>query len=79
MISANNWSKEIELIECVMPHRVQHILLIASLYDTFVFVDDGFLSGTGCSRFLPPEPDTQPTIYHASSRKVHLTSFSITN
>lgn len=69
MISANNWSKEIELIECVMPHRVQHILLIASLYDTFVFEVDGFLAEQVAADFYLLNLTTQPTIYHASSRE----------
>ncbi|MBM4403576.1 MAG: hypothetical protein FJ042_04215, partial [Candidatus Cloacimonetes bacterium] len=44
IIEANYWSAEIDILERTMPYRVQNILLIASLYDSFVFEVDGFLA-----------------------------------
>lgn len=67
MITSNYWSKEIELLEKVMPYRVQHILLIASLYDSFVFEVDGFLAEQVAEDFYLLNLSTQPSIFHASS------------
>ncbi|MDZ4181627.1 MAG: hypothetical protein U1B83_02025, partial [Candidatus Cloacimonadaceae bacterium] len=67
MITSNYWSKEIELLEKVMPYRVQHILLIASLYDSFVFEVDGFLAEQVAEDFYLLNLSTQPSIFHSSS------------
>lgn len=50
-----------------MPKRVQHILLIASLYDSFVFEVDGFLAEQVAEDFYLLNLSSQPEIYHASS------------
>ncbi len=49
-----------------MPYRVQHVLLIASLYDSFVFEVDGFLAEQVASDFYLLNLSTQPGIFHAS-------------
>ncbi|MBM4404075.1 MAG: hypothetical protein FJ042_06815 [Candidatus Cloacimonetes bacterium] len=50
-----------------MPYRVQNILLIASLYDSFVFEVDGFLAEQVAQDFYLLNLDNQPNISHASS------------
>ncbi|MDZ4122389.1 MAG: hypothetical protein U1C33_08195, partial [Candidatus Cloacimonadaceae bacterium] len=67
MIRSNYWSKELELIESVMPYRVQHILIIASLYDSFIFEVDGFLAEQVAEDFYLLNLSTQPELFHASS------------
>jgi len=67
MITANYWSREHEQLDLVMPYRVQHILLIASLYDTFVFEVDGFLAEQVAEDFYLLNLTSQPGIFHASS------------
>lgn len=67
MIVSNYWSRELELLDQVMPYRVQHILLIASLYDSFVFEVDGFLAEQVADDFYLLNLSTQPSIFHASS------------
>jgi len=69
MIASNYWSSETHKLEKVMPHRVQHILLIASLYDSFVFEVDGFLAEQVATDFYLLNLTTQPSIFHASSRQ----------
>jgi uncharacterized protein YeeX (DUF496 family) len=67
MIASNYWSNELEQLDQVMPYRVQHILLIASLYDSFVFEVDGFLAEQVADDFYLLNLSTQPSIFHASS------------
>ncbi len=67
MIASNYWSQEIELIESTLSYRVQHILMIASLYDSFVFEVDGFLAEQVAEDFYLLNLSTQPELYHASS------------
>ncbi len=67
MIASNYWSKEVELIESTMPKRINNILLIASLYDSFVFEVDGFLAEQVADDFYLLNLSTQPNIFHASS------------
>lgn len=50
-----------------MPLRIQNILLIASLYDSFVFEVDGFLAEQVAEDFYLLNLSTQPDILHASS------------
>lgn len=66
MINSNYWSAELERLEQLMPYRVQHVLLIASLYDSFVFEVDGFLAEQVASDFYLLNLSTQPGIFHAS-------------
>lgn len=77
MIASNYWSREAELLDQVMPYRVQHILLIASLYDSFVFEIDGFLAEQVESDFYLLNLTTQPSIFHASSTESALTMLDL--
>ncbi len=67
MIASNYWSRELELLDQTMPQRVQHILLIASLYDSFVFEVDGYLADMVMEDFRLMNLSSQPAIFHASS------------
>lgn len=67
MITSNYWSIELEQLDQMTPKRVQHILMIASLYDSFVFEVDGFLAEQVLEDFHLMNLSTQPAIYHASS------------
>lgn len=67
MIASNYWSRELEQLDQMTPVRVQHILLIASLYDSFVFEVDGFLAEQVLEDFHLMNLSTQPAIFHASS------------
>jgi len=67
MISTNYWAQETDLLESLMPHRVNQILLIASLYDSFVFEVDGFLAEQISEDFRLLNLDTQPNVFHSSS------------
>jgi hypothetical protein len=67
MITSNYWSLELEQLDQMMHYRVQHILMIASLYDSFVFEVDGFLAEQVAEDFHLMNLTTQPAIYHASS------------
>lgn len=67
MIHTNLWAQETELLESLMPHKVNHILLIASLYDSFVFEVDGFLAEQISEDFRLLNLDSQPHVFHASS------------
>jgi hypothetical protein len=67
MITSNYWSIELEQLDQMTPKRVQHILMIASLYDSFVFEVDGFLAEQVLEDFHLLNLSTQPAIYHASS------------
>ncbi len=49
-----------------MPYRVDRILLIASLYDSFVFEVDGFLAEQVADDFYLLNLSSQPGIVHAS-------------
>ncbi|MDD4309713.1 MAG: PEP/pyruvate-binding domain-containing protein, partial [Candidatus Cloacimonetes bacterium] len=67
MIPTNFWALETALLESLMPVKVNHILLIASLYDSFVFEVDGFLAEQVTEDFRLLNLSTQPEIFHASS------------
>lgn len=67
MIPTNFWAQESTLLESLMPGKVDHILLIASLYDSFVFEVDGFLAEQVTEDFRLLNLSTQPNIFHASS------------
>lgn len=67
MIHTNLWAQETDLLESLMPHKVNHILLIASLYDSFVFEVDGFLAEQISEDFRLLNLDSQPNVFHASS------------
>lgn len=67
MFPTNFWAQETALLESLMPHKVDHILLIASLYDSFVFEVDGFLAEQVTEDFRLLNLSTQPNIFHASS------------
>ncbi len=67
MFPTNFWAQETVLLESLMPHKVDHILLIASLYDSFVFEVDGFLAEQVTEDFRLLNLSTQPNIFHASS------------
>ncbi|HNQ92790.1 MAG TPA: 3-deoxy-7-phosphoheptulonate synthase, partial [Alphaproteobacteria bacterium] len=47
--------------------RVRHILMVASLYDSFVFEVDGFLAEQVTEDFHLMNLTTQPAIFHSSS------------
>ncbi|HOH46930.1 MAG TPA: hypothetical protein PLX59_03755, partial [Candidatus Cloacimonadota bacterium] len=66
MINSNYWSLELERLEELMPYRVDRILLIASLYDSFVFEVDGFLAEQVADDFYLLNLSSQPGIVHAS-------------
>lgn len=66
-ISANFWALENELLESLMPIRVHSVLLISSLYDSFVFEIDGFLAEQVAEDFYLLNLSTFPNIFHASS------------
>jgi len=67
MIASNYWSHELELLDQMMPYRVRHILMVASLYDSFVFEVDGFLAEQVEEDFRLMNLSTQPAIFHSSS------------
>ena len=67
MIASNYWSNELELLDQMMPFRIQHILMVSSLYDSFVFEVDGFLAEQVEEDFHLMNLSTQPAIYHTSS------------
>jgi len=67
MFPTNFWAQETALLESLMPNKVDHILLIASLYDSFVFEVDGFLAEQVTEDFRLLNLSTQPNIFHASS------------
>ncbi|MBW6513647.1 MAG: PEP/pyruvate-binding domain-containing protein [Candidatus Syntrophosphaera sp.] len=67
MITSNYWSIELEQLDQMTPRRVQHILMIASLYDSFVFEVDGFLAEQVLEDFHLMNLSTQPVIHHTSS------------
>lgn len=67
MIASNYWSRELELLDQLMPFRVRHILMVASLYDSFVFEVDGFLAEQVTEDFHLMNLTTQPAIFHSSS------------
>jgi len=79
MITSNYWSHELQLLEDVMPYRVQQILLIASLYDTFVFEVDGFLAEQVADDFYLLNLSTQPGIIHASGTDSALKMLELEN
>jgi hypothetical protein len=67
MITVNFWAQETAVLESLMPKRVNNILMIASLYDSFVFEVDGFLAEQITEDYRLLNLSTQPTIFHASS------------
>ncbi len=67
MTHTNFWAQEAALLESLMPHKVNQILLISSLYDSFVFEVDGFLAEQVTEDFHLLNLSTQPNIFHASS------------
>ncbi|MDY0151376.1 MAG: PEP/pyruvate-binding domain-containing protein [Candidatus Cloacimonas sp.] len=67
MIPTNFWAQETALLESLMPTKVDHILMISSLYDSFVFEVDGFLAEQISEDFRLLNLSTQPTVIHASS------------
>jgi hypothetical protein len=67
VLSANFWSQENEVLEALMPVRVQNVLLISSLYDSFVFEVDGFLAEQVAEDFYLLNLSNFPNIFHASS------------
>jgi len=67
VIHTNFWAQETALLESLMPRKVERILMIASLYDSFVFEVDGFLAEQVTEDFHLLNLSTQPNIFHASS------------
>lgn len=67
MIATNFWAEESELLESLMPVRVHSVLLISSLYDSFVFEVDGFLAEQVAGDFYLLNLSNFPNIFHASS------------
>jgi hypothetical protein len=67
MIATNFWAEESELLESLMPVRVHNVLLISSLYDSFVFEVDGFLAEQVAEDFYLLNLSNFPNIFHASS------------
>jgi hypothetical protein len=67
MLPTNLWAQETELLESLMQHKVNNILLIASLFDSFVFEVDGLLSDRITEYFRLLNLDTQPNVFHSSS------------
>lgn len=67
MIHTNFWAQESALLESLMPRKVERILMISSLYDSFVFEVDGFLAEQVTEDFHLLNLSTQPNIFHASS------------
>lgn len=67
MLPTNLWAQETELLDSLMLHKVNNILLIASLFDSFVFEVDGLLSDRITEYFRLLNLDTQPNVFHSSS------------
>lgn len=67
MLPTNLWAQETDLLESLMQHKVNNILLIASLFDSFVFEIDGLLSDRISEYFRLLSLDTQPNVFHSSS------------
>lgn len=67
MISTNFWAQEASLLDSLMQHKVERILMISSLYDSFVFEVDGFLAEQLSEDFHLLNLSSQPNVYHASS------------
>ncbi len=67
MIATNFWAEEAGLLEALMPVRVRSVLLISSLYDSFVFEVDGFLAEQVAEDFYLLNLSNFPNIHHASS------------
>lgn len=61
------WAEEAELLESLAPVRVRSVLLISSLYDSFVFEVDGFLAEQVAEDFHLLNLSNFPNIHHASS------------
>jgi len=66
-ITTNFWALESELLESLLPLRVRSVLLISSLYDSFVFEVDGFLAEQVAEDFYLLNLSNFPNIHHASS------------
>jgi len=67
VIKTGFWAQESELLESLMPVRVRSVLLISSLYDSFVFEVDGFLAEQVAEDFYLLNLTNFPSIFHASS------------
>jgi len=67
MIHTSFWAKESSLLESLMQLKVESILMISSLYDSFVFEIDGFLAEQVTEDFHLLNLSTQPNFFHASS------------
>ena len=51
----------------LMPHRVQHVLLVSSLYESFVLEEDGLLSEMITSQYLDMHLSHSPHVTRAST------------
>lgn len=51
----------------LMPHRVQHVLLVSSLYESFVLEEDGLLSEMITSQYLDMHLSHSPRVSRAST------------
>lgn len=67
MLPTNLWAQETDLLDSLMQNKVNNILLIASLFDSFVFEVDGLLSDRITEYFRLLNLDTQPNVFHSSS------------
>ncbi len=54
-------------IQELMRHRVHHILLVSSLYDSFILAEDGQLNQTILDQFLALRLTTNPDLTRVSS------------
>ena len=54
-------------VQELMRHRVHHILLVSSLYDSFILAEDGQLNQTILDQFLALRLTTNPDLTRVSS------------
>jgi len=79
VIQTSYWAQESELLESLMPVRVHSVLLISSLYDSFVFEVDGFLAEQVAEDFHLLNLTNFPNIFHASSIQSALNLLELEN
>ncbi len=61
------WSEEENILSQLMPYRIKNIMMISSLYDSFVFETDGLLSEQIAEDFKLLNLTILPNIVHCST------------
>lgn len=67
MIKTINWADEEDLLSQLMPFRIKNLMMISSLYDSFVFETDGLLSEQIAEDFKLLNLTILPNIVHCST------------